>query len=131
MKLIHERDVLEKAVPGRYLRWLVDNKDAMSSQNLSFCVMRVEPGATVTPAHSHPQGEELIYIMQGEGAVYVDGVIKAVAPGNAVLFERGAIHMVRNTGSVEMKVACFYAPATSLEEYKFHPEIDFDGGTTC
>ena len=90
--------------------------------------MRVEPGSTVQPAHSHPDGEELIYFIHGEGKVYVDGVIRPVREGSAVLFEKGSIHMVRNSGTEEMKVACFFAPASNLDEYKFHPEVLFDDG---
>lgn len=131
MKVIHESDVFEKAVPGRFLRWIVDPKDGLEAEFCSCCIMRVLPGETVKPAHCHPDGEELIYIMSGEGKVYVDGVISSVREGSAVLFEKGSIHMVRNNGGVEMKVACFFAPATDLDEYEFHPEIDFDGGAEC
>jgi uncharacterized cupin superfamily protein len=88
--------------------------------------MRVLPGHTVQPAHCHPEGEELIYIISGEGQVYVDGTIKPLREGCAVLFEKGSIHMVRNSGPIEMKVACFFTPRTKLDEYELHPEIDFD-----
>ncbi len=131
MKTIHESEVYEKSVPGRFLRWIVDEKDGLSSGYCSCCVMRVLPGQTVQPAHSHPDGEELIYIISGEGKVNVDGEIAPVRPGTAVLFDRGAIHMVRNSGSEEMKVICFFAPATTLGEYEFHPEVSFDGGASC
>jgi uncharacterized cupin superfamily protein len=93
--------------------------------------MRVLPGSTVQPAHCHPMGEELIYFISGEGKVYVDGIIKPVSEGTAVLFEQGSIHMVRNTGTDEMKVACFFAPASNLDEYEFHPEVIFEGGKEC
>lgn len=131
MKVIHETDVAEKAVPGRFLRWLVDKNSGLDSKYCSCCIMRVTPGSTVQPAHSHPNGEELIYFIAGEGKVYVDGKIKAVREGSAVLFEQGSIHMVRNTGAHEMKVACFFAPATSLDEYEFHDEVNFEGGAEC
>jgi len=90
--------------------------------------MRVLPGQTVQPAHSHPNGEELIYFISGNGHVYVDGIIRPVREGSAVLFEQGSIHMVRNSGDQEMKVACFFAPASKLEEYEFHPDTNFDDG---
>ena len=131
MKIIHENDVAEKAVPGRFLRWIVDKNSGLESEFLSCCIMRVEPGSTVQPAHSHPNGEELIYLIEGEGKVYVDGVIKPVKQGSAVLFEQGSIHMVRNSGTKEMKVACFFAPASNLDEYEFHPEVQFEGGKEC
>ena len=126
MKMIHESEVIEKAPPGRFLRWIVSADSGLDSDLCSCCVMRVLPGHTVQPAHSHPNGEELIYIICGEGKVYVDGVINPIREGNAVLFEKGSIHMVRNDGENEMKVVCFFTPRTSLDEYKMHPEIDFD-----
>ena len=127
MKIIHENDVPEKSVPGRFLRWIVDKNCGLDSKFCSCCIMRVLPGSTVQPAHSHPNGEELIYFISGEGKVYVDGIIKPVSEGTAVLFEQGSIHMVRNSGTQEMKVACFFAPASSLDEYEFHPEVLFEG----
>ena len=128
MKVIHEMDVTEKAVPGRFLRWIVDKKSGLDAEFCSCCIMRVDPGNTVQPAHSHPNGEELLYFVSGEGKVYVDGEIKSVREGSAVLFEKGCVHMVRNSGKVEMKVACFFAPASNLDEYMFHPEYIFDEG---
>lgn len=131
MKIINEEDVFEKAVPGRYLRWIADKGIGLDPEFCSCCIMRVLPGETVKPAHSHPNGEELIYIIKGDGKVYVDGIIKEIREGSAVLFEKGSIHMVRNSGKVEMKVVCFFAPASNLEEYEFHPDVEFEGGEEC
>ena len=127
--VIHENDVAEKKVPGRYLRWVVDGASGgLDGKFCSCCIMRVEPGQTVNPAHCHPDGEEMLYIIRGEGKVYIDGIIYPFKEGSAVLFEKGKIHMVRNSGTEELKVACFFAPASNLDEYEFHPEVDFDGG---
>jgi len=126
--VIHEDDVFEKKVPGRYLRWVVDPKDGLDGKFCSCCIMRVEPGQTVNPAHCHPDREEMLYINLSEGKVYIDGTIYPFRAGSVVLFEKGKIHMVRNTGTEELKVACFFAPASNLDEYEFHPEVDFDGG---
>ena len=126
--VIHESQVNEKQVPGRYLRWVVDHKDGLDGKFCSCCIMRVEPGQTVRPAHCHPKGEEMLYIINGSGKVYIDGIIYQFREGSVILFEQGKVHMVRNTGSEELKVACFFAPATDLESYEYHPKIDFDGG---
>ena len=128
MLLIHESDVPEVTVPGRYLRWVVSDHSGLPSDECTFCVMSGEPGQTVKPAHSHPDCEELVYFIEGNGQVYVDGVIRPVKAGSAVLFTRDSVHMVRNSGDTEMKAACFYSAATSLDKYVFHPEVDFDTG---
>lgn len=120
----HENDVRELDLPGRHLRWLV-NSDLLGAKHLSMCVIRVEPGETVRPAHSHPNGEEVIYVVKGSGRVMIEGEVGPVQEGSAVLFPQGAVHMLQNTGSEEMKVACFFAPATNLDNYKFFEDVDF------
>jgi quercetin dioxygenase-like cupin family protein len=122
--LIHESEVPELDLPGRHLRWLV-NGGGLHAAHASMCVIRVSPGETVKPAHSHPDGEEVIYILSGTGRVMVDGAIDRVGPGTVVLFPQGAVHMLQNNGTEEMKVACFFAPAADFSSYKFFDEIEF------
>ena len=121
---LHETDVEELDVPGRRLRWLVA-EDRLKAENCSACVIRVAPGNKVWPAHSHPEGEEVIYIMTGSGRVLVDGEVSPVRTGSVVLFPQGKPHMLQNTGADEMKVVCFFAPATNLANYRVHEGLDF------
>jgi quercetin dioxygenase-like cupin family protein len=121
---LHEDDVEALGLPGRQLSWLVA-PGALSASHCSACVIRVAPGDKVWPAHSHPNGEEVIYVIQGSGRVLVDGEVAPVQPGTTVLFPRGAVHMLHNNGSEQMKVVCFFAPPTNLENYKMHEGVDF------
>jgi quercetin dioxygenase-like cupin family protein len=121
---LHENDVEALNLPGRNLRWLV-NADLLGSRYLSVCVIDVAPGETVRPAHSHPNGEEVIYIITGSGRVMVEGEVSPVTAGSVVLFPQGAVHMLQNNGQTEMKVVCFFAPATNLDNYKFYENIEF------
>ena len=89
---IHEDDAEDLGLPGRHLRWLI-SKDAVNAKYCSTCVIRVAPGEKVRPAHSHPNGEEVIYIMTGSGRVLVAGEVRQVSAGTAVLFPQGAVHM--------------------------------------
>ncbi len=122
--VIHEADVDEMQLPGRKFRWLVA-EDRIRAEHCSTCVIRVAPGDKVRPAHSHPHSEEVIYVLSGRGRVLVDGEIAPVRAGSAVLFPQGKPHMLQNTGQEEMKVICFFAPATTLDNYRMHEEIDF------
>ena len=121
---IHESDAEELDLPGRQLRWVV-SKDTLQAKYCSACVIRIAPGERVRPAHSHPNGEEVIYIVTGSGRVLVNGEVSAIQAGSTVLFPQGQVHMVHNTGSVEMKVMCFFAPPTNLDNYKMHDGVDF------
>lgn len=124
MTIIHENEVPEVAHPGRYMRWLA-NEDSLPAKQLSVCVIRVMPGETVRPAHSHPNSEELIYIITGTGKVMIEGEVGDVQAGSAILFEQGKIHMLRNTGDTEMKVICFFAPLTNIDNYKMFESVTF------
>jgi quercetin dioxygenase-like cupin family protein len=124
IRVIQEEDVEELELPGRKLRWLV-NSDRLNAQHMSVCVIRVAPGEKVRPAHSHPNGEEAIHIIRGSGRVMVSGEVAPVKAGSTVLFPQGERHMLQNTGSEEMKVICFFAPATNLENYRFYEGVDF------
>jgi mannose-6-phosphate isomerase-like protein (cupin superfamily) len=63
--------------------------------------------------------------MTGRGKVMIEGEVGEVRAGSAVLFEEGKVHMLRNTGKEEMKVACFFAPATNLDNYRTFEDIPF------
>jgi len=106
------------------MRWLA-NEQTLPAKNLSVCVIRVDPGETVRPAHSHPNSEELIYIITGQGKVMIEGEVALVRAGSAVLFQQGKVHMLKNTGDTEMKVICFFAPATNVDNYKTFEAISF------
>lgn len=122
--VIHETEIAELDLPGRRLRWIVGD-EGLQAAHCSTCVIRVAPGEKVRPAHSHPQGEEVIYIIRGAGRVMVSGEVAQVREGSVVLFPQGAVHMLHNTGSEEMKVVCFFAPGANLDNYKFYENVDF------
>ena len=124
MTIIHESEVEELTRPGRFMRWLA-NEDSLKAKNLSVCTIRVLPGEEVRPAHSHPKSEELIYIIKGTGKVMIENEVGNVRAGSAVLFEQGKIHILKNTGKIEMKVICFFSPATSYDNYKTFDDISF------
>lgn len=124
LPIVPETSVEALGLPGRALRWVITKKN-VNAQHCTMCVIEVAPGQTVRPAHSHPNGEEVIYIVEGNGRVMIDGVVEPVNSGSAVLFPQGAIHMLQNSGDVLMKVACFFAPPADLSNYKFFDEIEF------
>jgi len=122
--VVNEKDMEVLDLPGRRLRWLI-TKENVDAVHCSMCMIQIEPGQTVKPAHSHPNGEEVIYIISGSGKVMIDGKVEAVEAGCAVLFPQGKVHMLSNTGAEEMKVVCFFAPPSELKTYKFHDGVEF------
>jgi quercetin dioxygenase-like cupin family protein len=124
MPIVDEQTVEALDLPGRMLRWVI-TPETTGAKYCSMCVIEVQPGQTVKPAHSHPNGEELVYLLSGSGRVWIDGEIGHVRPGSAILLPQGKIHMLQNTSNEVMKAACFFSPATNLDNYKFFDDIEF------
>lgn len=124
LPIVDEKSVEAIDLPGRELKWIVTG-ETTGARHCSMCVIRVQPGQTVRPAHSHPNGEEVIYIIQGSGRVMIEGLVEPVHEGCAVLFPQGSVHMLQNSGNLEMKVACFFSPPSDLGTYRFFDDIEF------
>jgi mannose-6-phosphate isomerase-like protein (cupin superfamily) len=122
--VLHESQVQAVDLPGRKLSWLVGNEQ-LRAKNCSVCSIVIPPGEKAKPAHSHPKGEEVVYILSGSGRALVAGEVAPVRAGSIVVFPKAAVHMLHNTGKVEMKAICFFAPATNLTNYKMFDEVDF------
>ncbi len=120
--VIDERNIEEKSLPGRFMRWLI-TPEVTGNQRSSMCVIRVMPRQAVKPAHAHPDGDEMVYIVSGSGRVMIDGVISPVQEGCVIFFPQGSIHMLHNTGDTEMKAACFFTPAADISTYKFYEDV--------
>jgi quercetin dioxygenase-like cupin family protein len=124
LAIVNETDVEAMNLPGRMLRWVVTGENTGAKQ-CSMAVIEVQPGQKVRPAHSHPNGEEVIYLLSGHGRVWIDGEVGPVKAGTAVLFPQGKPHMLQNTSDEVMKVACFFAPATDLDNYRMFEDLGF------
>jgi len=122
--VVNEKQIETITLPGRDLKWLV-TPEMNQSDRLAFNVVNIQPGNTVKPAHSHKNHEELVYILSGSGKAFIDGNVYEIEAGSALLFSAGSIHMLRNSGTVDMKVACFFTPAATLKDYTFHEEVEF------
>lgn len=122
--IVNENEIEAKELPGRSLKWLF-TPEMKQAVGLTFNVVNIKPGNTVKPAHSHKNHEELIYIVSGSGKVYIDGKVNNIEAGSAVLFSPGSIHMLRNSGDTDLKVACFFTPAATLSDYTFHEDVEF------
>jgi quercetin dioxygenase-like cupin family protein len=122
--IIDESHIEAKDLPGRSLKWLITNEMGLTD-SLSLNTVVIKPGNTVKPAHAHPKMEEIIYITNGNGKVYMDGEVHEISEGTVVVFKPGIIHMVRNSGPVDMKVVCIFIPPATLDDYVYYDDIEF------
>ena len=81
----------------------------------------VEPGG-ITRKHVHNTSEELYYIVQGSGIMYLEGETFPVVPGDTICILPGQRHYIENTGKEELIIICCCAPPYSHDDTKMSPE---------
>jgi quercetin dioxygenase-like cupin family protein len=88
-------------------RTIVKTQDVSGGHQAVIASVIIAPGA-FAGRHTHP-GEEISYVIEGEGQVLIDGQpplrIKA---GDGFVIPAGAIHDAHNTGTVPIKLAAVY-----------------------
>jgi quercetin dioxygenase-like cupin family protein len=88
-------------------RTIVKTQDVSGGHQAIIASVTIAPGASAG-RHTHP-GEEISYVIEGEGEVLIDGQpplqIKA---GDGFVIPAGAIHDAHNTGAVPIKLAAVY-----------------------
>jgi oxalate decarboxylase/phosphoglucose isomerase-like protein (cupin superfamily) len=73
--------------------------------------------------HNHPNSDEILYILAGEGDQMVDDREPfPVRPGQTVFIPQGAFHSTLNTGYEPMAILAIYAPAGAEDVLKDLPD---------
>ncbi len=91
---------------GSTIRSLLDLSNApVVQQSLAEASL---PAGAATERHYHRASEELYFLLEGTGIMEMDGVKKAVIPGDAILIPAGAWHQIRATSG--MRFLCCCAP---------------------
>ena len=67
-------------------------------------LMRIPPGKSSCPYHSHSAQWEFFHVLAGQGAVRHQDGTTAVGPGDAFLFPPGEPHELINDGTVDILV---------------------------
>lgn len=75
----------------------------ITPENKAASIHRLDLRKDVTP-HCHKEMTEIYYILEGEGAVELDGEDVPVKPGTAVLIKPGTFH--RGKGKMQLLVFC-------------------------
>jgi mannose-6-phosphate isomerase-like protein (cupin superfamily) len=84
----------------------------------SLAEARLEPDQA-TQRHYHRRSEEIYFVTKGSGSLEIDGEIRKVRPGDAILIPPGAWHTLENDGTSELLILCTCAPPYSDEDTFF------------
>ena len=92
-----------KAHRGRFFEVLQETKQSQTA------VMTIEPGEDAGPEEVHA-GDQVIYVIEGEGRVRLGETTHAAGPGACVMIPAGTRHHVENTGRAPLFCLTVYAP---------------------
>ena len=119
---INAADVPLKKFEDRELCMLIDS-ETVNAQTMSGGVLWMKPGAVVKPCHSHPNAEEILYIVKGHGKAWIDGIICDFKTQDCVYFPSGTKHMLKNTGKKTLLLFFVFSPPTDPTKNTQYPEI--------
>ena len=73
------------------------------------------PPLQASSEHSHPNSEEICYILKGEGEVKCGNKVEKYKANYIVFIPPGELHQYKNTSDKEeMVLIAFYSPPTEL-----------------
>jgi quercetin dioxygenase-like cupin family protein len=90
------------------IRFLVEGEQSAGA--VAVFEFDVPAGARVPVAHSHDGYEETIYGLEGVLTWTIEGTSAEVAPGEALVISRGAVHHFDNTTDVDAKALAIITP---------------------
>ncbi len=81
----------------------------------SFAEATLAIGAA-TDAHSHPDTEEIYYILAGQGLIAIETEQRVVGVGDGICIPAGSKHQIRNVGQSPLVFLCCCVPAYTDED---------------
>lgn len=90
------------------LKWMC-SPDVTGAERFSAGIVQLEPGKG-HELHTHPDSEEILYVVRGRGEQEVDGDVREITAGEMVYVPAGVEHGTVNTGWETLTLLAVYAP---------------------
>jgi len=102
---------------GSTIRSLLDRSNApVANHSLAEATI---PAGEATVRHHHRVSEEMYYLVAGTATMEVDGDVREVGAGDAILIPPGARHQITASAGVDVRLLCTCAPPWSAEDTYF------------
>lgn len=100
---------------GSTIRSILDRSNApVELQSLAEATL---PAGGATQRHFHKRSEEFYFLLEGSGEMEVDGEIRRLEPGHAVLIPAGSWHQI--VALSPLRLLCCCAPPYAHEDTYF------------
>lgn len=108
-RFVSSTDTEVERLDGKTHHWYF--KDGLGdSESLVFVRARVLPG-TGHAFHTHPEMDEIIYVIEGSMTQWLEHEKKELKPGDSIYIPRGVVHGCINHTNAECEFLAVLSPA--------------------
>src|SRR4030095_4329664 len=110
-RFITTAEALQEEYKGRTNYWLC-RPEIAEAKDLQVC-RAVLPGGEGHNFHTHPELEELIYVLEGEVEQWVERDFRRLRPGEGAHIPRGVVHATFNPTTRDAVILAILSPAAA------------------
>ena len=111
-KIFKRADATPLGLPGRTSFEIVSGTKGSNSSTLRLVEIPVPvQGEALREFHHHPDCEECIVVLSGEGTTHTEHAQHQLQSGDTILIPAGERHVTRNTGDQPLMLLCFFPVA--------------------
>lgn len=108
-RFVTASDAEVESLEGKTHHWYF--KDGLGdSESLVFVRARIMPGAGHA-FHTHPEMDEIIYVLEGSMTQWLEQEKKELKPGDSIYIPRGVVHGCINHSLAECEFLAILSPA--------------------
>ena len=110
MYTLHISKAKKVNLPGRIIYPMVGH-DGIKSERMTFGIADLPPKTKMDP-HMHSEEEEIIYIIEGFGKLYIGkDIVEDIEAGTVIVAPKNIDHYMENESNSEMRWCfCFNPP---------------------
>lgn len=113
MYTLHISEAKRIELPGRVVFSLV-GLDGLQSNQMSFGMGEMPANSKMSP-HAHKNEEEIIFITEGFGNIYIGtDIIEHIEPGTVIVAPRNVDHFLENISKSAMKWIWVFNPPVKI-----------------
>ena len=109
-RFITTAEALKEDYKGRTNYWLA-RPEIADARDLQLCRAVIPPGEG-HPFHTHPELEEIIYVLEGEVEQWVEREVRVLHLGEVAHIPRAMVHATYNAGKQDAVILAILSPAS-------------------
>ncbi len=110
-RFITDAEALKEDYKGRTNYWLC-RPEVAEAKDLQLC-RAVLPAGEGHNFHTHPELEEIIYVLEGAVEQWVEKEKRMLRPGEVAHIPKGVVHATFNTTAVDAVILAILSPAAA------------------